>query len=138
MNLSAITSTDLKRLSKLVEQKEALLASLAQLDAELNSFGSGSVRAAASAASASAPAPAPVRRASPGRPRGSGKRGPRGALKEQIVGLLEAAGKEGVTVKEVAAKLGVKPQNIHVWFSSTGRKLKEIKRIAPGQFAWVG
>ncbi len=134
MNLSAITSTDLKRLSKLIEQKESLLASLAQLDAELNSFGSGSVRAAAPAPAA----PAPARRASPGRPRGSGKRGPRGALKERIVGLLEAAGKEGVTVKEVAAKLGVKPQNIHVWFSSTGRKLKEIKRIAPGQFAWVG
>ncbi|MGD0539478.1 MAG: hypothetical protein ABSC03_17745, partial [Verrucomicrobiota bacterium] len=61
-----------------------------------------------------------------------------GAAKEAIIALLKASGKAGITVKEVAGKLGVKPQGVYVWFGNTGKKVKEIKKVAPATYAWVG
>ncbi len=62
------------------------------------------------------------------------RRGKRGALKEKILTALKAAGDKGVAVKELSAKLGVKNQNVHVWFSSTGKKLGTIQRIGEGRY----
>ena len=62
---------------------------------------------------------------------------PRGQLKERIVHTLKAAGKPGVTVKDLASKLGTSYGNISVWFHSTAKGVKEIKKVAPGRFAWV-
>ena len=61
-----------------------------------------------------------------------------GALKDAVIGLVTAGGKAGVTVEEIAAKLGVKAPGIHVWFSTTGKKVKQIKKIGRGKYAWVG
>jgi predicted transcriptional regulator of viral defense system len=47
---------------------------------------------------------------------------------------LRTAGDKGVAVKELSAKLGVKNQNVHVWFSSTGKKLGTIQRIGAGRY----
>jgi hypothetical protein len=58
-------------------------------------------------------------------------------LKEQIVGSLKAAGKSGETVKDLAAKLGKGYGNISVWFHTTGKGMKEIKKVEPGRFAWA-
>ena len=57
-------------------------------------------------------------------------------MKERIVGALKAAGKSGVTVKDLAAKLGKSYGNISVWFHTTGKGIKEIKKVEPGRFAW--
>jgi hypothetical protein len=62
---------------------------------------------------------------------------PGAPLKEQIVQSLQLAGKSGMTVKEVAAKLGKSYGSISVWFHTTGKAVKEIKKVAPGKFAWV-
>jgi hypothetical protein len=67
---------------------------------------------------------------------GGGTRRKRGALKEQIIGFVKSAGKSGITVKEIAAKLGGKPDRIHVWFNATGKNVKQIKRIRPATYAW--
>ena len=58
-------------------------------------------------------------------------------LKERIVQTLKAAGKSGVTVKDVAAKLGKSYGNISVWFHTTAKGIKEIKKIEPGRFTWA-
>ncbi len=58
-------------------------------------------------------------------------------LKERIVRSLKGAGKSGVTVKELAARLGKSYGNISVWFHTTAKGVKEIKKVAPGRFAWV-
>ena len=42
--------------------------------------------------------------------------------------FFQKAGDEGVAVKDLAAALGVKSQNIHVWFSSTGR-IKGLTKV---------
>ena|SRR5206468_5959185 len=62
---------------------------------------------------------------------------PRGQLKERIVHTLKAAGKPGVTVKDLASKLGTSYGNISVWFHTTAKGVKEIKKVEPGRFAWA-
>jgi len=64
-------------------------------------------------------------------------RAPGAPLKDRIVGTLKAAGKPGATVKDLAAKLGKSYGNISVWFHTTGKGIKEIKKVAPGKFAWA-
>ena len=60
-----------------------------------------------------------------------------GATKDAIIELVKGAGKAGITVKEIAARLGSKPQGVYVWFGNTGKKVKEIKKVKPATYAWV-
>ena len=57
--------------------------------------------------------------------------------KAGIIEMLKSAGKDGITVKDLALKLGVKTQRLFVWFSGTGKKVKQIKKTAPAKYAWV-
>jgi hypothetical protein len=129
MNLTQIASADLKRVVALVEQKETLLAQVAQLEAELAGFQSGEPVAPATPAKGK-----PGRK--PGRP-AKARTGARGALKAAIIELLTGAGASGLTVQELAAKLKAKPGNVHVWFSSTGKTIKQVKKLGPGKYGWV-
>jgi transposase-like protein len=61
-----------------------------------------------------------------------------GKLKDSVLALVKGAGKDGISVKEVAAALGLDPQRIYVWFNATGKGVKEIKKIAPARYAWAG
>jgi septal ring factor EnvC (AmiA/AmiB activator) len=76
-------------------------------------------------ATAKAPAPKPAKGKVVGR---------RGKLKASILGILETAGPEGIAVKDIAAKLKAKPQNIHVWFSSTGKNVPGLIRVSEGRY----
>ena len=69
---------------------------------------------------------AKAKRPSPGAP-----------LKERIVQTLKTAGKSGATVKDLAAKLGKSYGNISVWFHTTAKGIKEIKKVEPGRFTWA-
>jgi hypothetical protein len=59
-------------------------------------------------------------------------------MKTAIVQLLTAAGASGLSVQDIAAKLKAKPGNVHAWFSSTGKTVKEIRKVKPATYAWVG
>jgi len=50
---------------------------------------------------------------------------------------LRAAGEKGVTVKDLAGRLGKSYGSISVWFHTTGKGVKEVKKVAPGKFAWA-
>jgi ParB/RepB/Spo0J family partition protein len=58
-------------------------------------------------------------------------------LVDQIRELLTAAGPEGVTVQEIAKALSVKSQNVHVWFSTTGKKQDWIAKVGEARFAFI-
>ena len=62
---------------------------------------------------------------------------PRGHLKKRIIRALMAAGKPGVTIKELSHKLGTGYGNISVWFHTTAKGMKQVKKVAPGRFAWA-
>jgi len=64
-------------------------------------------------------------------------RSPGAPLKERIVQTLKSAGKSGLTVKDLTAKLGKSYGNISVWFHTTAKGMKEIKKVEPGRFAWA-
>jgi hypothetical protein len=64
-------------------------------------------------------------------------RSPGAPLKERIVGTLKSVGKSGATVKDLAAKLGKSYGNVSVWFHTTGKGIREIKKVGPGKFAWA-
>jgi hypothetical protein len=132
MSLSNLSSAQLAQLIGLVKEKEVLQAKLGKIDAALQALESGTS--------------APKKRGrKPGRPPGSkakvvaGKPGKRGKrLKAPLLKALSAAGSSGITVKELAAKLKVKPGNIFSWFYTTGKKISGIKKIGEAKYAYAG
>ena len=70
------------------------------------------------------------------------KRGPRrgrrrSSLRDSILKALGEAGKPGSSVKELAATLKANPGSVAVWFYTTGKKVKGLKKIGPGRYAYV-
>jgi len=118
MALSDLTSSQLQQLIQLVKEKEDLLKKLAAVDRSLTALDAGEVDNGASA---------PTKR-----------RKRRGALKEKLLAALTAAGKNGLSVKELAAKLNAKPGSVAVWFYTTGKKIKGLKKIAPARYSYSG
>jgi hypothetical protein len=129
MSLSNLSSAQLAQLISLVKEKESLQTKLDRVDRALQSLeGGGSVLK--------------KRGRKPGRPaavksavkQGMRKRGKR--LKEPLLKALKGAGAGGITVKELAAKLKVKPSNIFSWFYTTGKKIKAIHKVGEAKYAF--
>ena len=124
--LSALTSSALNQLSTLVDRKEELVKEIERLESQMASIISGK----------------------PGRPATKGskgktvrkttKRGSRGNLGTKVLSALEAAGDAGVKVADLAEKLRVKGTNLHVWFGTTGKKNKAIKKVGKGHYRLQG
>jgi hypothetical protein len=125
MTLSNLNSASLRSLIKLTERKEALVLEIKKIEAQLSSLILGKALPAGKRRGRPAKAAATVK---------SVKRAKRGTLKTKIYAALRAAGDEGLKVPALSKKIGVKSQNVHVWLSSTGKKLPEIKRIGKGHF----
>jgi len=132
MALFNLSSAQLARLIALVKEKESLQSKLDHIIAELKSLETGKA--------------VPKKRGrKPGRPAGStaktkgtkvkkSKRGKR--LKQPMLKALSAAGSSGITVKELAAKLKVKPGNVFSWFYTTGKKISGIKKVGEAKYAY--
>jgi hypothetical protein len=126
--LRNIPSSALKKLVRLTERKEALMAQIQEIDREMirvqDQFGipsrEGDQRA-----------PVTVSRAPGGPVR---RRSKRGALKERILRTLRSAGKKGATVGELSKKLKVPSANLYVWFNGTGRSVSGIKKIGVAKY----
>ncbi|MBN8710291.1 MAG: hypothetical protein BGO12_21375 [Verrucomicrobia bacterium 61-8] len=125
MSLSSLSSANLRNLVTLVEKREALAAELEKVEASIKSALEGGKASTPIAGAKRGPKKGSIRRP---------KMNKRGALRDFIVAELQAAGKEGVSVKDLSAKLGVKNQNVHVWFSTTGKSVG-AKRVSPGRYA---
>jgi hypothetical protein len=60
--------------------------------------------------------------------RAAGKRAKPGQFKDSVLATVKSAGKAGISVKEIAKKLGLDPQRIYAWFNATGKKVKAVRR----------
>ncbi|MBC8095242.1 MAG: hypothetical protein H7Y43_05475, partial [Akkermansiaceae bacterium] len=78
------------------------------------------------------PAPAKPAQAKPAKARATGTKP--GGLASRIVKVLEKAGDGGVSVKEIAGKVGAKYRNISIWFATTGKKNPSIKKLGPALY----
>lgn len=125
----------LRQLIVLAEKREKLTAELEAIEARL----SAALKTNPSAANVAGVSSKPGRKATVkvGRP-AKATNGKRGAIKGFILDTLQAAGEAGVAVKDLASSLGVKPGNIHVWFATTGKTIKEIQKVGPGIFRLNG
>lgn len=80
----------------------------------------------------------PIAIKKPSQPSGTTQRAGRGELTEQVVAALQAAGKTGIRVKELAKSLGTKPLNIHSWFHSNLKRYPSITKLAGGHYRLDG
>lgn len=140
MKLTNINTGALRNLIKLTERKESLLAEIEKIESQLASLITGKPlrktgKRRGRPAKKGKGRVAKAAKATKGR--SAGKRAPRGTLKKKIFAALKAAGEAGMKVTDMSKKIGVKNANIHVWFSSTGKKLPEIKRVGKGHFKLV-
>jgi hypothetical protein len=154
MSLATLSTANLNSLIALVKKREALQIEIAKVEEEIQAAVSPSesgssekattkvrktrgrrkaVKAAPVAEKAAPKAAAPVAKASK-----PAKKGKRGALKEAILAELKAAGSKGAAVKDLSVKLGVKNQNLHVWFATTGKSVKGLKKTGTGTWSYAG
>jgi DNA-binding MarR family transcriptional regulator len=130
MDIKHITSDSLRRLLSLTDKKEQLINAVADIESEIAKTLKGAATTVVEAAEAVTPFK-PARKAKKAKGTKSS-----GGLKERILALLEAAGDEGLRVKDIAEKLGSKAGNISVWFSTTGKDI--TTKVQPGRYAVKG
>jgi hypothetical protein len=129
MILSSLSAADLKRLTKLLEKRDALQAQVEALNAEIDSFS-----ASGKATKAPKGKGTPAAKAAP-----KAKRGKRGKLTESVLAVVKEAGSNGITIKEIADKLGRNTGAIHTWFFNAKKsKRKDVKKIGEAKWQWVG
>jgi uncharacterized protein YjcR len=134
MALLNLSSAQLAQLIRLVKEKETLQAQLDRVNSSLTALEGGH---APKRRGRKPGRPAKAAGRGPGRPPGSkGRRGKR--LKQPLLKILKAAGASGITVKELAAKLKVKPNNVFSWFYTTGTKVSGIKKVGEAKYALAG
>ena len=129
MKVTDINTQTLTALLSLTKKKETLLAKVAQVEKEIAGLASGEVLAATRI----------LRAKSIKKRRGVAKgpkkpRSPKGFMQEQIIKLLQAAGEVGAGVKELAEKVEKPVAQVHVWFSTTGKKLGQFQKLENGNW----
>jgi hypothetical protein len=126
--LTNIPSSDLKKLVKLSERKEALIAQIQEIDRQMMR-----VQSRFGIPSQNGNLGAPVTLSRWGR-RFTGRRTKRGALKEKILKALREAGRKGATIRELSAKARVPSANLYVWFNGTGKNVPGIQKIGVAKY----
>lgn len=66
---------------------------------------------------------------------GKAKSNKRVTITAKVLKALKKAGPEGLSIKEISEIIDVKAQSLYVWFSTTGSKMNEIKRVSRGRYA---
>ncbi len=61
----------------------------------------------------------------------------RAELKNPLLATLKEAGSTGLSVKELAVKLGTTRMRVNAWFHATGKKTPGVSRIQPEHWAYV-
>ena len=118
MSLSSLSSAHIRRFVKLVKEREKIQAKLDQVERSLASVEAGKVPKVKSAFK---------KRRRRGKP-----------MKAALLKSFKAAGKKGLTVKELAASIKANPASVSVWIYTTGKKIRGIKKVGPGRFAFRG
>ena len=129
--LRNIPSAVLKQLVKLSERRESLMSQIQTIDRDIvrleSKFGVPLAADGSATVTVSTKSRKPTSRK-------AGRRRKRGALREGIIGALRAAGKTGTTIRQLSEKLRVPPANLYVWFNSTGKKVRGLKKIGPATY----
>lgn len=126
----SISTSSIRSLLALAEKRDALLAEIERIDADFSKILNGDLSTSIAPVSPGRRGRRPGAAKAPKPTKGS----KRGAVKELILAGLKEAGDAGIAVKHLAAKLGIKPQNIHVWLHTTGKKNGLVKALGNGVY----
>ena len=147
MSLNNITSAELKQLISIVERKERVQEELREIESKLSTHLSPEpavtptvrIRRGKSRSVRVSKRPLEVKASKSKVQQAEAKSGQRhGALRDSILAALQKADGAGIPIKELSRTLGVKAPNLHVWFSSTGRKVKGVTKVSAGRWAYAG
>ncbi len=117
MNLTQLTLAQLQKIVALVKRRQKLSAEITRIEKCIQKLdGSGKVNR-------------PLRKA--GR---STKKSP---IKDEILRALEAAGKKGLRIRDLASTVKRTPTHLSVWLATAGKKVKGLKRVGYGVYAYV-
>jgi len=61
----------------------------------------------------------------------------RNKLRPQILGLLEKAGPNGLTIQQIAFELETSANSVNNWFHIYGKKTPGVKHIGPSRFSYA-
>jgi hypothetical protein len=125
----SLSNAALRKLAALNEKREKLANELSAIEAQIMALLGGT---ASSSEKASARRSKLVEKTRSTKPTQKGAK--RGKTGELILDALKKAGSNGISVKELSSKLGIKNQNVHVWFATTGKKHAEIEKTGKGIF----
>ncbi len=114
-----LSSATLRSLLSLTEKRESLLSEVEKIESQISAVLGGGITN-------------PVAVTASSKPRKAFRTGKRGAMKEIILSALKEAGEAGIQVKDLAAKIGAKPQNVHVWIHTTGKKSGLVRAVGKG------
>lgn len=113
MDLTKFSSADLLHLGSLIAKKEELLREVTKIDTELANF-----------SGVPTPETEDVQL--------------RSELSQAVVAALKRAGRDGLTIQQLADRVGRKRSNVSVFLSGTGkRSFPQIQRIGKGLYAWT-
>jgi hypothetical protein len=130
MKLTDVNTRTLTALLSLTKKKESLMAKIAEVDKQIASLASGEAQAAIRVLRAKT-----RRGRKPTAKRSKPQsRSPKGWIEQEIKKVLQEVGDAGASVREIAEKIGKPVQNIHVWFSGTGRKTGLFEKTEQGRF----
>ena len=132
MNLTKFNSNTLREMLVLSERKEALIAELQKIEDQLLSqlgLFSKTITQPVSINGKQAPKKTSLKAS-----KSSKKGSKRPSLKKAILATLTEVGSSGITVADLAKKVGAKNSSIHSWFYNNMEKLSEIERVGPGHF----
>lgn len=137
--MSLNLSTDsLRSILSLSEKRDALLAELQKIETEISkAFASGAATETTIASHKTGNGRSIAvssTKAAKGRNASVQRGGKRGAVKELILAGLKGAGETGIAVKHLAAQLAIKPQNLHVWLHTTGKKSGLVEAVGKGVY----
>ena len=148
MSLNNISSAELRQLISLVERKERVQEELREIESKLSTHLSPQLTTRATRTPrrtrktrAVRVSKQPLEVKTPGSKVQQAESEPgqrRGALKVSILAALQKADGVGIAIKDLSRTLGVKAQNLHVWFSSTGKKVKGVTKVSAGRWAYKG
>lgn len=122
MSFSSLSSAQLHKILSLIKEKEALQAKIAKVERELDELQSGK----------------PSRKASSAQEPNAPKRRRRKAMKGAILKQLQKVGSAGISVADLAANIRARPASVAVWFYTTGKTTKGIKKVGRGRYAYIG
>lgn len=117
MNLNTLSSRQFNLIVKLLKKRTQIVAQVENIERKLEALGG-------------------IPTNSPTAKLAKTKAAKKQSLKEVVLQVLSQAPAKGFSVPEIAKATGRPQGSLSVWFYTAAKKIKGVKRVAPGRFIY--